>query len=450
MPRTTAMPRQIVRNFGTCLNFNGTSAKAITASIWSTAVKNISMGAWFKSFNYKQNRQPIITNGSGSASNGYALELSGNATTDGSLMLLNHGIAWINLGFKIQDSNWHHIMLTIDNSNNTLVYVDGVLRFTGGDASLTTPAASSGFGSDTAGWFNGLIDDGRFYNSALSGAEVTALFYGTEPIATPINWYKFDEGSGGTANDSGSSVKNATITNATYSSDVFIIPRTLAGQRQVVRNFGTCVSLNGVSGQVTSAVWSTANTNITMSCWFKSSNYKKNRQPIISNGTSNTSQHGYAIELSGNATTDGSIMLLDHNVAWRDCSFKVQDNNWHHIVLTIDGSNNAFVYLDGVSRFTGTPTLGIPSSVSLVGSDDGGVFSGLLDEARFYTSKLTATEVTNLFYGIEPQTTPTNWYKYDEGSGTTGNDSGSAPKTATLVSATYSSDVFMIPRTLAT
>lgn len=223
------------------------------------------------------------------------------------------------------------------------------------------------------------------------------------------------------------------------------MPRSVAGQRQVVRDFGTCLLFNGSAGKMAASQWSTAIINVSMSCWFKSSNYKRSRQPIIGNGTFNN--NGYGLSLSGNGTTDGSIWILNQNVGWIDCGFKVQDNKWHHIMLTIDGSNLTIVYLDGVSRYSATNVLGVPAGGSVLAGDNTAVFLGLLDDARFYTRNLSSTEVSDLYYGIEPSPGPANWYKLDEGSGTTATDSGSSPKNGTITTGTYSTNVFMKPRT---
>jgi len=220
--------------------------------------------------------------------------------------------------------------------------------------------------------------------------------------------------------------------------------------RHLIRNFGTCLNSAGAAtiAAVTSAPWSTAKTNLSMGAWYKSPNYKTNRQLIITNG--NGSVAGYGLYISGDVTTDGSVYILNHNVAWNTCGFKVQDNVWHHYFLTIGASNDVTVYVDGVSRYTGTPTLGTPSGLSGFFNDGTVVTRGKVDDGRYYSSTLTADQVTNLYYGIEPPVTPTNWYKFDEGSGTSGTDSGSSPKTLGASGNTfpsYSSDVFMTSRT---
>lgn len=232
-----------------------------------------------------------------------------------------------------------------------------------------------------------------------------------------------------------------------------IMARSATSNRQVIRDFGTSIAVPGGSNAyistLSNGVWSTAKTNITMSAWFKSFDYRVNRQCIISNGTSAGGGHGYALILSGSGDVDGSMYLLNHNVAWIALNFKVQDNKWHQIMLTIDGSNNAVVYLDGVSRYTGTPTLGTPDNNSNFGTDGVGRFYGLLDEGRFYARKLSATEASDLYFGREPVPGPANWYKFDEGSGSTVNDSGSNPIAGASSLTDYSTNVFIKARSAA-
>ena len=172
-------------------NFNGTDNYAVNPNVlWSTNTAAWSMGGWFKSNDYTTSNQTIISNGDGGGSfRGYALVLSGNGTTDGSMYLLNHQIAWGNLGFKVQDNNWHHIIFTVSADGNTnKCYLDGVLRFTGGNASLGTPSGSSFIGSVSTGiyFFKGVLDEMVYWTRELSSAEDTSLYNGGSGLQYPF------------------------------------------------------------------------------------------------------------------------------------------------------------------------------------------------------------------------------------------------------------------------
>lgn len=158
-------------------SFNGTTSK-ITHSVLTTAIRNVSIGCFYKSTDITQTRQPIISNGNGAGGGmGYALVLSGNSTTDGSMYLLNHNAAWVSLGYKTTDNNWHCIVLTIDGSDNTLVYSDGALRFTGGNASLGIPATNSYIGTDNSAnaFLKGAAQHAFVVSRALTAQEILKI-----------------------------------------------------------------------------------------------------------------------------------------------------------------------------------------------------------------------------------------------------------------------------------
>ncbi|MEJ8843274.1 LamG domain-containing protein [Lacibacter sp. H375] len=96
----------------------------------------------------------------------------------------------------ILDNNWHHITITYNNANSTMIlYKDGVANGitktwgTHGDinfdaSKITEMRVGSGPGTnyDTDDWlsssFKGSIDQIRMYSSVLTAAEVTTLFTG--------------------------------------------------------------------------------------------------------------------------------------------------------------------------------------------------------------------------------------------------------------------------------
>lgn len=221
--------------------------------------------------------------------------------------------------------------------------------------------------------------------------------------------------------------------------------------RQLQRDFVTCLAFNGSSSKVTSTIWSTATNNVTVSAWFRTSNWKTANQCIWLNGSNvGGTGRGYGLFLNGNSVTDGTMYLLDPFFTWYSMSFKVQDNNWHHIVMTRTSGNLTTVYLDGVQRYQGSPTFHTPITGSFIGHDNGTTyFLGLIDDVRFFTTSLSSTDAIGLYYGNDPTTLPTNKYLLDEGSGTTAIDSGSSPKNGTIANATYSTNVFMKPRSVA-
>lgn len=91
---------------------------------------------------------------------------AGVATTDG------------NTGITVTFGQWYHVVTTWDGSTVN-VYVDGNLEVTYNVSGLTFANYPMRFGASSDGAhyrFNGELEDVRFYNKALTQAEVTALY----------------------------------------------------------------------------------------------------------------------------------------------------------------------------------------------------------------------------------------------------------------------------------
>ena len=96
---------------------------------------------------------------------------------DGTSSFLSHSEA-----FTVGASAWHHCMFVHDAAANTIqLYYDGAaLGSTGATGGNDLDDQENGFRVGTAavsgGWFNGLIDDVRVYDTALSSANADALY----------------------------------------------------------------------------------------------------------------------------------------------------------------------------------------------------------------------------------------------------------------------------------
>lgn len=104
------------------------------------------------------------------------------------------------------DGAWHHIVLFRDDTNNQAhLYIDGVadnenpkaitmstVSIDPGGLLIGQEQDSVGGGFDTAQLFNGTIDEVRFYNRALTAAEITRLANGNMP-ATALGAYTLQD-----------------------------------------------------------------------------------------------------------------------------------------------------------------------------------------------------------------------------------------------------------------
>ena len=134
--------------------------------------------------------------------------------TDGRLRgeFWNGSVNQVTTSSAVNDGMWHHVALVGNNDTQSL-YLDGVLVGTvaGTINHVDMTANQVGIGY-TAGWpnttgswfpFSGLIDELRIWNVALSQADIQAnmnqTLTGNEPDL--VAYYRFDEGTGGTAHD---------------------------------------------------------------------------------------------------------------------------------------------------------------------------------------------------------------------------------------------------------
>lgn len=130
----------------------------------------------------------------------------------------------INFSAGINDGAWHHLAATNDNGT-TSVYVDGDLVGTQTEtvglatiATLTRPITIGALspGSGPGSFFEGLIDDVRVWDDVRTDSEIQNNICGlTNPGAEPnlIAYYDFNQTSGLTLTDSGTSGFNGALTN---------------------------------------------------------------------------------------------------------------------------------------------------------------------------------------------------------------------------------------------
>src|SRR3989338_4371857 len=81
----------------------------------------------------------------------------------------------------VNDGKWHHLVLVRSAPKVVNIYVDGVFEdsydYSGSGGTLVNPSRTLTIGAlDGANFINGLIDEVRIYNRALSATEIQALY----------------------------------------------------------------------------------------------------------------------------------------------------------------------------------------------------------------------------------------------------------------------------------
>tara|TARA_Y100000389_G_C17250324_1_gene407758 strand:+ start:54 stop:752 length:699 start_codon:yes stop_codon:yes gene_type:complete len=131
---------------------------------------------------------------------------------------------------RISDGKWHHILVTWDNTTATnafKIFFDGNVivqvtpTLTGIRSAATPVYIANGLGSSV--YLNSNLDNIAVWNNDQS-LNIDTIYNNGRPrdisSLSPLAWWRFEEGSGTTAIDSGTGGNNGTISGATYSTDV--------------------------------------------------------------------------------------------------------------------------------------------------------------------------------------------------------------------------------------
>ncbi len=238
--------RQLDRNFATSINHTGSSQSISIAAQSFTGA--LTMGVWFKRqtgaavanaqtafFFHSTGSQKIFLREPGAGNN-----LFFRVVNAGSSANWNPGYT------NSMDGNWNFLVVVRDGTGLISASLNGAVLNSSG--STITGTFITDRIMDSAGTSQFKLDELFMIDgTALSNAEIAKLYIdGVIPYATRM-WYKFDEGSGTTANDSSGNGITGTITGATYSTDVFMTaPRTVTGTRTVIGSSRTIVGTRTV------------------------------------------------------------------------------------------------------------------------------------------------------------------------------------------------------------
>lgn len=328
----------------------------------------------------------------------------------------------------VSANGWYHVAFTEASGTTGTLYLNGVAVASGAmpQATDTTTTPLYIGQSDSLSYFDGIIDDVRIYNRALSASEVQQLYAGSPPVNCDQycqGWWKLDETGGSTARD-------ATLKNANNLTDHGTVTQ-VAGRVGSAAHFAaassqyldiaTNVSLNGSSSNLSFSAWvyrdSTGSTQVLLDKWQDANNHYKlyldaSDIPHFEAYTNATKR----LEVIGTTPLSSTA-------------------TWYHLAVVIDRATaaNCKLYLNGSNDTAGTPTT---SSVTVDNTgrfelgragDGTAYFDGRLDEVALWQRTLASAEVTSLYnagsgksYGALSSTEKqglVSWWGLDEASG---------------------------------
>lgn len=175
---------------GSGMTFNG-STQYVDCGNFADNLSAYTLSCWCKLVNFANADQPMIAKlNTGGFGNGTGWGLGGEVTN---LVIYAQHVAdldawsgWDPDGTSYLDSNWHHLLGTINNTGaqiSTQLYIDNVLITFSQDQNGTLAGGQLGnavsvrIASDANDeFFNGSLADCRVYNRQLSSTEVGQIF----------------------------------------------------------------------------------------------------------------------------------------------------------------------------------------------------------------------------------------------------------------------------------
>lgn len=231
MARSTAGARtSVTRGVNYSLSFNGSTDYVLSfeSALYRRLNQIYSVEFWVKGptgggrmFGWNRSSGTALVAMAGGGTGNAKLSLF--YRTDGGAVLLNN----VNSTTTILDNTWHHVVIS-DNAGTVNVYIDKVIDATnfnyvlsGTFLSLDRTSIGAIYASSPSSLFTGNIDQVRVYNAALNQTQVNACYANSGiPRTNLIHEFKFDEGSGSVAANTGQAGNPWKIFGATYSTDV--------------------------------------------------------------------------------------------------------------------------------------------------------------------------------------------------------------------------------------
>jgi hypothetical protein len=266
-------------------------------------------------------------------------------------------------------------------------------------ANGSTNVGRARWNSANVDFFNGALDETRFYDRVLSADEITALAgaYSARVTATPglLNYWRLGEASGTSAVDA-KSADNGTYTNTP----------TLGVAGVIANDSNTAVQFNGTNSYVSAA--RQISTDFSIEFWFKSTQDYSNdlgnphctywwQGAGLVDADTSGSANDFGISLCSGKITGGVGGSPDVAVV---SSGTYNDGAWHQVVMTrAQATGLVQLYVDGASVGSTTGTTNALTSTATInfGRSAAGTnyFAGTLDEVATYSTVLSAATIAS-------------------------------------------------------
>jgi Concanavalin A-like lectin/glucanases superfamily len=366
---------------GNALTFDGTDDGVNFGDVLDMGTNDRSISLWFKTTTNDGTYRALLSKGYSTTNNQHAISLLNGKIY--CLMDVSGTDRVINTGVTVNDGNWHHLAITIKRTDKMKLYLDGVEK-----TSVNISADSAVDAQDTRGFYLGRSHSGQYFNGSIDEVKIFSGVISEQEIYDEYNTailnVRLDERQSTTAYDESILANDGTVSGATWSNG----------------NFGSALTFDGTDDGVNFGDILDMGTNDrSISLWFKTTTNDGNYHTLLSKGYSaTTNQHSISL-LNGKIHCIMDVSGTDRVV---NTGVTVNDDEWHHIILTIDRDDTMKLYLDGTQK--ASVDISADSAVDaqdtrgfyLGRSHSGQYFPGSIDELKIYDKALDATQVTQL------------------------------------------------------
>ncbi len=329
---------------------------------------------------------------------------------------------------SLEQDIWYHVVFVVDrdSASNTRIYLNGVDDTSGTpdiSASTIDNSGNLSIGKHGSGalYFNGTMDDIKFYNKTLSAEQVKALYQSTND------------------NYLNGSVSYAICINDCIKNDTLISQWTLNNNANDVvgNNNGVPLGLTNATGYYKNA-YSFDGIDDVINLSDKLSDFEGNREGTFSiwfrTNFTGVAKHIFAASDNTQDNDDFGLLINQGvlnffvrdggNILNAKSPSRVDDNQWHHAVISSDLNGNA-MYIDGnkiqIAYSVGNSGSNVwfnnvsNKNAFYIGAreEDNGLenfFNGTMDNIMIWNSSLTQQEVYRLYRSGYEKYINTNTY----------------------------------------
>lgn len=353
--------------------------------------------------------QDFFSNQGGASNTGWSFYNQNGTNNLSFTAKINGSFRTLTFISSAQRGTWYHLAATYDGAT-LVIYLNGVRvnsTSPGGTIDYST-SPSIKLGRLGSGSYNtsGLVDEVRIYNYARTQKQIIEDMNaghpaGGSPVGSAVGYWKFDEGQGTRAGNSGS---GGTTLNGILASSPNTPGWSTSGK------FGKALSFDGTNDTASipdNSALDFGTGDFTVSFWLKvTSTLTTNTEyGIVNKNSTFQGSAGWGIEVSswgGSASTYQIILYNTGQSTWGNTSSvsppgSMSANQWYHVVGTRQGTTMK-TYVNGLLAGSKTHsdvglTVNNSQAITIADHSWGPNLPGLIDEVKVYNYALTADEV---------------------------------------------------------